>query len=90
MQNKSIKAGWESPSNIALVKYWGKSGNQLPRNPSVSFTLSTASTRTFVTWNKSDDNKKNEVSFLFEGKQNHAFQSRIEKFRFAGAENDFQ
>ncbi len=80
MQNKSIKAGWESPSNIALVKYWGKFGNQLPRNPSVSFTLSTAVTRTFVTWTEHDNNDKTEVSFLFEGKQNPAFQSRIEKF----------
>ena len=25
---------WDSPSNIALVKYWGKYGAQLPANPS--------------------------------------------------------
>jgi|TARA_B110000240_G_scaffold24953_2_gene25459 diphosphomevalonate decarboxylase len=31
---------WSSPSNIALVKYWGKHGQQLPSNPSISFTLS--------------------------------------------------
>jgi diphosphomevalonate decarboxylase len=30
---------WRSPSNIAIVKYWGKHGDQLPRNPSFSFTL---------------------------------------------------
>ena len=30
---------WQSPSNIALVKYWGKKENQIPANPSVSFTL---------------------------------------------------
>jgi diphosphomevalonate decarboxylase len=29
---------WTAPSNIALVKYWGKD-NQIPANPSVSFTL---------------------------------------------------
>ena len=34
------KVKYEAPSNIALVKYWGKFGNQFPRNASVSFTLS--------------------------------------------------
>ena len=29
----------QAPSNIALVKYWGKHGEQLPANPSISFTL---------------------------------------------------
>tara|TARA_B110000467_G_scaffold13636_1_gene11583 strand:- start:242 stop:511 length:270 start_codon:yes stop_codon:yes gene_type:complete len=29
---------WKAPSNIALVKYWGKYGEQLPKNPSLSFT----------------------------------------------------
>lgn len=37
---------WRSPSNIALVKYWGKYGDQLPRNASVSFTLEGAATDT--------------------------------------------
>lgn len=39
---KTLEAGsvaWQSPSNIALVKYWGKYGEQLPKNPSISFTL---------------------------------------------------
>ena len=26
----------ESPSNIALIKYWGKYGLQFPINPSIS------------------------------------------------------
>uniref|UniRef100_A0A3Q2XTX1 Diphosphomevalonate decarboxylase-like N-terminal domain-containing protein n=1 Tax=Hippocampus comes TaxID=109280 RepID=A0A3Q2XTX1_HIPCM len=30
---------WKAPSNIALVKYWGKLENQIPANPSISFTL---------------------------------------------------
>jgi mevalonate pyrophosphate decarboxylase len=25
---------WRSPSNIALIKYWGKKPNQIPLNPS--------------------------------------------------------
>ena len=24
---------WSAPSNIALVKYWGKKDNQIPANP---------------------------------------------------------
>ena len=27
------KVSYKSPSNIALVKYWGKKENQLPQNP---------------------------------------------------------
>lgn len=37
---------WKSPSNIALVKYWGKYDVQIPANPSISFTLSEAATTT--------------------------------------------
>ena len=39
---------WSSPSNIALVKYWGKKNNQIPQNPSISFTLSKSLTTTSV------------------------------------------
>jgi diphosphomevalonate decarboxylase len=37
---------WESPSNIALVKYWGKSVDQIPKNSSISFTLKNCLTKT--------------------------------------------
>lgn len=40
---------WRSPSNIALVKYWGKYEPQLPANPSLSFTLKNSFTETKVT-----------------------------------------
>ena len=33
------KTHYRAPSNIALVKYWGKKENQVPANPSISFTL---------------------------------------------------
>ncbi len=39
---------WRSPSNIALVKYWGKKGHQLPANPSLSMTLKECYTETSV------------------------------------------
>ena len=71
------KVGWASPSNIALVKYWGKRGKQLPQNPSISFTLSECCTETFVEFEKAD---RFEFSFFFEGKENPAFGAKIEKF----------
>ena len=37
---------WSAPSNIALVKYWGKKENQIPANPSISFTLNNCKTIT--------------------------------------------
>ena len=43
-----LSFSWESPSNIALVKYWGKFSNQTPKNPSISFTLSNCKTTTNV------------------------------------------
>ena len=71
------KVGWASPSNIALVKYWGKRGKQLPQNPSISFTLSECRSETFVEFERAD---RFGFSFFFEGKKTPAFGSKIEKF----------
>ena len=43
-----ISFSWESPSNIALVKYWGKNPDQTPKNSSISFTLSNCTTKTSI------------------------------------------
>jgi diphosphomevalonate decarboxylase len=40
----NIDVAYESPSNIAIIKYWGKKEIQLPLNPSFSFTLSNSIT----------------------------------------------
>ena len=71
------RVGWQSPSNIALVKYWGKHGKQLPQNPSISFTLSECRTETFVAFEKADNFG---FRFFFEGKENPSFGAKIEKF----------
>ena len=71
------RVGWQSPSNIALVKYWGKRGKQLPQNPSISFTLSECRSETFVNFEKAN---KFGFRFFFEGKENPAFGAKIEKF----------
>ena len=71
------KVGWASPSNIALVKYWGKKGKQIPQNPSISFTLSECCTETFVEFEKAD---RFGFSFFFDGKEKPDFGAKIEKF----------
>ena len=75
-----------SPSNIAIVKYWGKHGNQLPNNPSISFTLSNCFTETKITYNVADSqilrfsDSQIPLDFYFEGKENPAFKAKIEKY----------
>ena len=77
-QGLSGRVEWKSPSNIALVKYWGKHGRQLPSNPSISFTLDKAHTITGVTYKvKENASGRAEVNFSFEGKEEPAFRDRI-------------
>lgn len=72
--NKGI-VGWKSPSNLAIIKYWGKYGDQFPQNASVSFTLSKSLTETQVTWKKGGKG----IKVNFEGKPNEAFAKRLSK-----------
>ena len=67
---------WNSPSNIALVKYWGKKDNQIPQNPSISFTLSKSFTTTSVEF-KPKKNKANSIVFEFGGIKDHEFGQKI-------------
>ena len=45
---------WKTPSNIALVKYWGKQDPQIPENASISFTLDACFTLTTLEYTKLD------------------------------------
>lgn len=85
----SIEKGnfsWSSPSNIALVKYWGKKSSQIPANPSVSFTLSNCKTITKLAFVKKSSNNSGvtnpDFSFdlLFEGKAKEDFKPKIRQF----------
>lgn len=72
---------WQSPSNIALVKYWGKYGDQFPQNPSLSLTLSNCHTTTKIEYKpRKSNSKKYAFSFLFEGEQKPDFHPKIEQF----------
>jgi diphosphomevalonate decarboxylase len=72
---------WRSPSNIAIIKYWGKYGEQLPRNPSFSFTLSASCTDTRLSyaWKETLDNDIS-LEFLFHGEENEAFGAKTRAF----------
>lgn len=75
------KVEWKSPSNIALVKYWGKHGRQLPSNPSLSFTLSQAHTTTSVSYKKATQELTSpQVNFRFEGAEKPDFKKKIVQY----------
>lgn len=74
----SYSASWQSPSNIALVKYWGKHGIQLPRNPSLSFTLSACVTRMSV--EVEPESIRPNVEVYYEGAPRPAFEGKIRSF----------
>lgn len=78
--SQTIRTCWTSPSNIALIKYWGKKGNQLPANPSLSFSLHEAFTVTRVAAELEPEGNGPVVSFTFEGEKNELFASKIEQF----------
>ena len=70
---------WQSPSNIALVKYWGKKFEQIPTNPSISLTLSRAYSTTSVSF-KPVRGEAPVIDFTFEGSANEKFANRVRKF----------
>ncbi|HRA72948.1 MAG TPA: diphosphomevalonate decarboxylase, partial [Flavobacterium sp.] len=85
----SIETGnfqWSSPSNIALVKYWGKKNKQIPANPSVSFTLNNCKTITKLAFAKNTSSALSvtdsgfSFDLLFEGKTKEDFKPKIQQF----------
>ncbi|WP_235298429.1 diphosphomevalonate/mevalonate 3,5-bisphosphate decarboxylase family protein [Portibacter marinus] len=80
-KNVNGKVTWHSPSNLAIIKYWGKHGIQLPNNPSLSMTLTNAISKTTVEYQqRSNYSGGAEVTFEFEGKQLPKFQERIKRY----------
>jgi diphosphomevalonate decarboxylase len=67
---------WTSPANIALIKYWGKHGNQLPDNPSISFTLSRSFTQMSVTYESIRD-KAFSLEFYLDHIRNYEFEKKL-------------
>ncbi len=76
MTNNFNKIAWRSPSNIAIIKYWGKHGIQLPRNPSISFTLNNAYTDMTLSY-RLKEKMDGQISLDFQFEE----RDKIEKFR---------
>ncbi len=83
-QSTHIESGsfsWAAPSNIALVKYWGKKEEQLPANPSISFTLNECKTETTLSFIKKEGiNADFSVDVFVDGKLNQDFKPKILTF----------
>ena len=67
---------WRSPSNLAIVKYWGKKEQQVPLNPSLSISLAKSYTETKMNWEKGNG----EIHYLYEGIVNSTFQNKVIRF----------
>lgn len=80
---KSIENGsftWSSPSNIALVKYWGKKAHQIPENPSISFTLDNCKTTTKVSFSKKENTTGFSFDVFLDNEIKDDFKPKIETF----------
>jgi diphosphomevalonate decarboxylase len=71
---------WQTPSNIALVKYWGKSNPQIPKNASISFTLNNCHTITTIDFVKKEKVDEAIFTLFFEGKEKAEFKPKIAAF----------
>ncbi|MFD1160909.1 diphosphomevalonate/mevalonate 3,5-bisphosphate decarboxylase family protein [Hwangdonia seohaensis] len=71
---------WSSPSNIALVKYWGKKEHQIPENPSISFTLNECKTITKLSFSKKEDNTGFSFEVFLDNEKKDDFKPKIETF----------
>ena len=65
------------PSNIALIKYWGKYERQIPANPSVSYTLNNCKTNTSMEFVADE---KFSVQTFLSGNEEKKFAEKIEKY----------
>ncbi|TVZ55819.1 diphosphomevalonate decarboxylase [Lutibacter sp. Hel_I_33_5] len=81
----NFKVTWQTPSNIALVKYWGKSDPQIPKNASISFTLNNCHTITSIQFEKNVilsevERFTPQFELFFEGKKKEEFKPKIAQF----------
>jgi diphosphomevalonate decarboxylase len=70
---------WKCPSNIALIKYWGKKPYQIPLNPSVSFSLSECYTVMKLEYSFNSGHQF-QLDFQFNNKRNPHFSERLTKY----------
>ncbi|MWW26147.1 diphosphomevalonate decarboxylase [Algibacter lectus] len=81
--SKHIESGdftWSSPSNIALVKYWGKKQDQIPENPSISFTLDYCKTTTKLSFSEKENKENFSFDVFLDNEKKDDFKPKIETF----------
>jgi diphosphomevalonate decarboxylase len=71
------KVAESCPSNIALIKYWGKFADQIPANPSISYTLNLCKTDTQIQFFAGENFS---VQTFLSGKEEINFGKKIEKY----------
>lgn len=71
------KVSESCPSNIAIIKYWGKYDNQIPANPSISYTLDHCRTNTTIEFLP---NEAFSVETFLSGKEELKFAKKIETY----------
>ena len=75
ISNQAVSAS--CPSNIALIKYWGKYENQIPANPSISYTLNHCRTNTTMEFFAGEEFS---VQTFLSGNEEQKFAEKIEKY----------
>ena len=75
----NFSTSWEAPSNIALIKYWGKQDLQIPKNPSLSFTLSSSVSKTEINFRPAISGIF-DFHFYFDGTLKPEFKPKLQIF----------
>jgi diphosphomevalonate decarboxylase len=80
--DQNLSTQWRCPSNIALVKYWGKKkgGVQWPANASLSLNLSDLYAQTGVSLAHGNVSGKPAFDFLLDGQPKPGFIPKLEMF----------
>mgnify|MGYP001355737680 CR=1 FL=1 len=73
------KVGWRSPSNIALVKYWGKKSGQIPANASLSLSLKESVSETIITFSPAKE-KDFKIDFYLDNEIQEQFSKKIKTY----------
>ena len=74
---RNSKVSQSCPSNIALIKYWGKFDGQIPANPSISYTLNNCKTNTEMEFFAEEEFS---VQTFLSGNEEKQFAVKIEKY----------
>ncbi len=80
MSEDITNISWRAPSNIALIKYWGKRAQQFPDNGSLSITLEKTSTTTTLSFKRKLRAEKNiSFEYYFHGNRHPQFEKKTER-----------